>query len=271
MGFAMAIVAPKGRKHLSAGALFRLVRSGFVNIADDGPDDVDISLTETDVLMSALAMFSLQSPSLLAFEQQRAEGNVHMIYGIERVPCDTYRRERLDMVSPKSLRSVCTHLFRQLQCGQALEERMFRDGYYLLARAGTGYFSSTTMHCASCWQRVHRNGAITSYHQMLGAALIHPDVRTVISWMPEPIGKQDGTDKNDGERNAAKRFIVKLPPGPPLPPVHQHRRQPEYQCSAHRDPAQPRSALYPWSQRRRSCLFVPAGAGGGGRRTRDLV
>jgi len=210
MGFAMAIVAPKGRKHLSADALFRLVRSGFANIADDGPDDVDISLTETDVLMSALAMFSLQSPSLLAFEQQRAEGNVHTIYGIERVLCDTYRRERLDMVSPKSLRPVCTHLFRQLQYGQALEERMFLDGYYLLARAGTGYFSSTTMHCASCWQRVHRNGAITSYHQMLGAALIHPDVRTVIPWMPEPIGKQDGTDKNDGERNAAKRFIVKL-------------------------------------------------------------
>ena len=140
MGFAMAIVAPKGRKHLSADALFRLVRSGFANIADDGPDDVDISLTETDVLMSALAMFSLQSPSLLAFEQQRAEGNVHTIYGIERVLCDTYRRERLDMVSPKSLRSVCTHLFRQLQCGQALEERMFFDGYLSLGTCWHGVF-----------------------------------------------------------------------------------------------------------------------------------
>ena len=28
--------------------------------------------------------------------------------------------------------------------------------------------------------------------------------------MPEPIVKQDGTDKNDCERNAAKRFIAKL-------------------------------------------------------------
>src|SRR6267378_3185387 len=28
--------------------------------------------------------------------------------------------------------------------------------------------------------------------------------------MPEPIMKQDGTAKNDGERQAAKRFIVKL-------------------------------------------------------------
>src|SRR5205809_4129894 len=45
---------------------------------------------------------------------------------------------------------------------------------------------------------------------MLGAALIHPDVREVIPLMPEPIVIQDGTDKNDCERNAAKRFVAKL-------------------------------------------------------------
>ena len=32
----------------------------------------------------------------------------------------------------------------------------------------------------------------------------------MIPLMPEPIVKHDGTDKNDGERNAAKRFIAKL-------------------------------------------------------------
>ena len=45
---------------------------------------------------------------------------------------------------------------------------------------------------------------------MLGAAIMHPDVREVIPLMPEPIGQDDGTDKNDCERNAAKRFVVKL-------------------------------------------------------------
>ena len=204
----MAILAPKGRKHLSADALLRLVHSGFANIPDDRPDDVDISLA--DVLMSAFAMFSLKSPSLLVFDQQRAEGNLHTIYGIERVPCDTYMREILDPVSPKSLRPVFRSLFRQLQRGKALEEMVFLDGSYLLALDGTGYFSSTTIHCESCLQRVHRNGSITYDHQMLGAAIIHPDVRTVIPLMPEPIGTHDGTDKNDCERNAAKRFIVKL-------------------------------------------------------------
>src|SRR5256884_7224289 len=45
---------------------------------------------------------------------------------------------------------------------------------------------------------------------MLGAALMHPDRREVIALMPEPIGKHDGSEKNDCERNAAKRFLAKL-------------------------------------------------------------
>ena len=81
--------------------------------------------------MSAFAMFSLKAPSLLAFDKERAEGNLHTIYGIQHVPCDTYMRERLDPVSPKWLRPVFTSVFRQLQRGKALEEMVFLDGHYL--------------------------------------------------------------------------------------------------------------------------------------------
>jgi len=204
----MSIVAPKERKHLSADALFHLVRNGFANIPDSRGEDVDISLT--DALMSAFAMFSLKAPSLLAFDKERAEGNLHTIYGIARVPCDTYMREILDPVSPKGLRPVFKSVFRQLQRGKALEPMAFLDGHYLLALDGTEYFSSTTIHCASCLQKVHRNGSVTYFHQMLGAAIIHPDRREVIPLMPEPIVRHDGTDKNDCERNAAKRFVSKL-------------------------------------------------------------
>ena len=87
---------------------------------------------------------------------------------------------------------------------------VFVEGHYLLALDGTGYFSSNQIHCASCLEKQQRNGTVTYAHQMLGAALIHPDKREVIPLMPEPIVKQDGTSKNDCERNAAKRFIAKL-------------------------------------------------------------
>jgi hypothetical protein len=200
--------SPKGRKYLSADALFRLVRDGFANILDDRADEPGISLT--DALMSAFAMFSLKSPSLLAFDKERVEGNLQTIYGIAHAPCDTYMRELIDPVSPEALRPMFQGVFRQLRRGKALEPMLFLNGAYLLALDGTGYFSSKTIHCTSCLQKVHRNGSITYYHQMLGAAIIHPDLREVIPFMPEPIVKQDGTTKNDCERNAAKRFLVKL-------------------------------------------------------------
>jgi Transposase DDE domain len=208
MGVLMSIVAPKARKHLSADALFGLVRNGFAPIPDHRLSETDIALA--DALMAACAMFSLKAPSLLAFDKERVEDNLHTIYGIKRVPCDTHMREILDPVSPKWLRPVFKSVFRQLQRGKALEAMAFLDGHDLLALDGTEYFASKTIHCASCLQRVHRKGAITYAHQLLGAAIIPPDLRAVIPLMPEPIMRPDGTDKNDCARNAAKRFMTKL-------------------------------------------------------------
>ena len=116
----------------------------------------------------------------------------------------------MSFVSQPALRPVFQGVFRQLQRGKALEPMLFLHGAYVLALDGTGYFSSKTIHCTSCLHKVHRNGSITYYHHMLGAAIIHPDLRAVIPFMPEPIVQQDGTAKNDCERHAAKRFLVKL-------------------------------------------------------------
>jgi hypothetical protein len=207
-GVVMGFIAPKERKHLSADALFGLLRNTFAQVPDHRSDNAKMTLT--DALMSGFAMFSLKCPSLLDFDKQRAEANLKTIYGIACAPCDSYLREMLDPASPESLRPSFKAVFGRLQRGKALEEMVFFKGCYLLALDGTGYFSSKKVHCPSCLEKHHRDGSITYAHQMLGAALIHPDRREVIPLMPEPIIKQDGTEKNDCERNAAKRFIAKL-------------------------------------------------------------
>jgi hypothetical protein len=204
----MANVAPQARQPLSADALFRVVHPGFDHIPDDRPADVDMTLS--DVLMSAFALFARKAPSLLAFDKERAEGHWHPIYGLQRVPCDTDRRERLALVSPKWLRPVCTSVWRHLQRGKALEALPFLDGHSLLALDGTESVSSKTMHCASCFHRVPRNGSITYTPQLWGAAIIHPDQRAVMPRMPEPLVNRDGTSKHAGARQAAKRFVAKL-------------------------------------------------------------
>src|SRR5262249_7438222 len=80
---------------------------------------------------------------------------------------------------------------------------------------GTEYFSSQTIHCRACLHRVHRHGSSPYPHQLLGAALIHPEPRAVIPLRPEPIMHRDGTDQNDGARHAAKRLVAKRRPDHP--------------------------------------------------------
>ena len=204
----MGLVVPKVRTHLGADALLRSVQDVFCQLPEHRKGDPEIPLR--DVLMSAFAMFSLKSPSLLAFDQERTEDNLQRVYGIGRGPCDTSMREILAPVKPEHLRPAFKAVFRQLQRGTAREEMGFVEGHSLLALDGTSYFSSQQIHCDSCLEKHHRNGTITYAHQRLGAALLHPDKRAVIPLMPAPIVKQDGTEKNDGERNAAQRFVTKF-------------------------------------------------------------
>ena len=116
-------------------------------------------------------------------------------------------RERLDEVDPRQLRAVFKHVFTLLQRGKGLEGFTCLDGHYVLSVDGTGYFSSSHVHCAQCCEKHHRDGRTTDSHQMLGAVLVHPDKREVFALAPEPIVKGDGAKKNDCERNAAKRLL----------------------------------------------------------------
>lgn len=198
----------KVRKHLSADALYGLLGGGFARVPDPRRTGSPIPLG--DALMSAFALFALKDPSLLAFDQRRSDGNLKAVFGIGQIPSDTQMREILDEVDPEGLRSSFGDVFRQLQRGKALEPFVFYAGAYLLCLDGTGYFSSPTIRCDSCQVKEHQDGSVTYQHQMLGAVIVHPDLKEVIPLAPEPIQKQDGQSKNDCERNAAKRLLPKI-------------------------------------------------------------
>jgi hypothetical protein len=198
------------RKHLSADALIQCVRHSFEQVPDSPPPNTTIPLA--DALMSGFALFSLKDPSLLLFDQRRTndKDNLRTVYHINRVPCDTQMRVRLDPVEPQHLAPPFTDVFRQLQRGKALEPFVYHLGSYLLSVDGTETFSSQKIHCPSCMQRHNQKGEITYYHQMVNAVIVHPDVKEVIPLRPEPIQKQDGAVKNDCERNAAKRLFAQI-------------------------------------------------------------
>jgi len=204
------IVGPlprKMRQSLSGDSLHQTLRSGFSRIPDHR-DAPEISLT--DALMSAYAMFSLKDPSLLAFDKRRQDptDNFRSIYGIDHVPCDSQMRTILDPTDPEHLRPSYDELFHKLQRAKVLEGYVYFDGCYLVALDGTKYFSSKVVHCPCCTVTNHRGDSVTYSHQLLGAAIVHPDFKVVIPLMPEPIIKQDGCVKNDCERNAARRWLI---------------------------------------------------------------
>lgn len=201
-------VPPKVRKHLSADALYRLVRKKC-RLLEDQRQEPSISLG--DAMMSAFALFALKDPSLLAFDGRRHDNNMKTLFGIDRIPSDTHMREILDPVDPQQLRPLFNDVLRELQRGKALEPFVFHEDCYLLCTDGTGFFSSSRIHCDSCLEKVNqKTGDVTYQHQMLGAALVHPEFREVIPLAPEPIEKQDGDNKNDCERNAGVRLLEKI-------------------------------------------------------------
>jgi hypothetical protein len=97
------------RKHLNADTLLSLVRKDFQAIRDARADNAKISLD--DALMSALAMFQLKDPSLLAFDNRRREEpeNLHTVFGISTIPCDSQMRTILDPLDLSFLRAAFLH------------------------------------------------------------------------------------------------------------------------------------------------------------------
>jgi hypothetical protein len=200
----------KMRSHLNADTLYARIREDFDRVKDHRASNAKVSLSST--LMSGFAMFCLKDPSLLAFDERRQEDpdSLHTVFGIEHIPCDSQMRSTLDLVSARDLRRPFKTVFAQLQRGKVMEKMTWLDDHYLLALDGTGVFTSEKMGSDYCLRKKKRNGKIEYYQQMLAGAFVHPDRSEVIPTCPEMIVKQDGSTKNDCERNAAKRYLADL-------------------------------------------------------------
>jgi len=199
---------PEARRHLSFDPLVKRIRQRAEAIPDTRARRCEFSLP--DAIMSAFAMFSLKDPSLLAFDKRRNDANIRNLYQVEQVPSDTHLREMLDPVAHQQFYPMYNDVFRAIQRGKALRRFVFHEGCYLLSVDGTQYFRSEKVHCSSCLSSTDPRGKVTYSHQFLGAAIVHPDMRTVLPFAPEPIIKQDGNNKNDCERNGAKRLLERI-------------------------------------------------------------
>jgi hypothetical protein len=208
----MAAPFARLRAELSAPGLLTTLRQCFDAIADHRTQKrPDISLS--DALMSGLAVFGLKYPSLLQFDEDRRKKrichNLSKLYGVEQAPCDTQLRDIIDPVDPTQLHPAFRAIHTSLQRGKALEKYGYLDGHYLVSIDGTGHFASNSIHCPECCVKELKSGD-QYYHQLLGAVMVHPDLKTVLPFAPEAMTRQDGSSKNDCERNACKRLLTRM-------------------------------------------------------------
>lgn len=198
------------RKHLNADTLYATIRKDFAEVDDHRARNAKIPLA--DALMSGFAMFALKDESLLSFDDRRCTQpeSLHAVFGVGVIPCDSQMRTILDEIAVEHLRRPFRSIFHQLQRGKALSQMTWLDGHLLLALDGTGFYSSEELGSDYCLTKKKRNGNIVYHLQMLAGAFVHPERKEVIPVCPEMIRRQDGSRKNDCERNAAKRFLADL-------------------------------------------------------------
>ena len=161
--------------------------------------------------MSAFAVFFMQSASFLAFQRDmnkhKGNSNARSLFKIEQIPSDNQTRNLLDPIAPEHFDSEFEWVHEELkQCG-VLEG--FRDygNTFLIAIDGLTYFSSETIKCPDCLKREDSTGKAHYYHSAITPVIVKPDSPHVLPLMAEFIVPQDGHEKQDCERAAAKRWL----------------------------------------------------------------
>ena len=192
--------------------LTRQLGEYFIDVQDHRGSNSSYEVS--DSLKGAYAMFSLKSPSLLAFREENEcevrQHNLKTVYGVKQIPGDTALRETIDEIAPKELHPAFNLPIDELRAEGIWESRRVLGGYMSISIDGTGYYCSGKKSCPHCLVMNLSNGEKRYYHQMLGAVQMHPDVKSVLPVGGEAIVRQDGASKNDCEQNAAKRLIPRV-------------------------------------------------------------
>jgi len=201
------------KKHLGFTALRKQLSERLFEM-EDNRQEGKVKYCLHDCFMSGFAMMFFQDPSLLEFQRQMEEAinlnNLKTMFHVSAIPNDTQLRDVLDETPSDKLEEVFSDHFGQLQRGKHLEIYQFLPGKYLITLDGSEYFSSEKICCPSCLVKTSKKGDVRYHHQILQAALVHPDCKQVIALAPEQIQNTDGNDKQDCETNAGKRIVKKI-------------------------------------------------------------
>ena len=166
--------------------------------------------TMADIGLSAFSLFFMGSPSFLAHQRALAEGqgrsNCQTLFGITAIPSDNHIRQMLDGAPTAAFDPL---FLKAIETPEVLTPFQRLGGRILVALDGTEHHCSRKVHCARCSTRKRSDGGTEYFHAFLGASIVAPGHQHVLPLPPEFIVAQDGAEKQDCERNAAKRWLAR--------------------------------------------------------------
>ena len=171
-----------------------------------------------DCYLSAFAMFYLQDPSLLQFQrrfqQQLQANNLSTTFGVAQIPADSQFRALLDRHDYQPIRACFADWIGRLQRAKWLQQYQLFDARYLITLDGSQYFSSEQVSCCQCLTATNRQGTVRHHHDILQAAIVHPDKRHVLPLAPEFVRNSDANGgtyhKQDCELKAGYRMLQRI-------------------------------------------------------------
>ncbi|MBI4744977.1 MAG: transposase [Deltaproteobacteria bacterium] len=210
------------KKNLSFTALRKILSAVFENLPEQR-QTAKVRHSLHDVFMSGFAMMHFQDPALLQFQRNLEEGlrqnNLRTIFKVKSIPKDSQLRDIIDKVDSNRLEPAFDDFFAALQREKRLEHYRFLGDHYLVSLDGSGYFSSYDICCPGCLTKESKNGKIRYEHQIVQAAMMHPDMKQVIPLAPEAVKNTDGADKQDCEIKSGKRVLKKIRKSHPKLPI----------------------------------------------------
>lgn len=194
---------------LSISAMLETLKATFAELPD-GRTGKNSTYAMLDAAVGAFGIFFTQSPSFLAYQRDMdrrlGRNNAASLFGVTEIPTDQQIRNLLDPVPPSALYEPFWTLQERMEQSGYLAKHQGYRGTYLVALDGTYYFSSQAIHCENC--TVHQRGEQERYyHAAVTPVLVAPGSKQVYPLAPEFIAPQDGSEKQDCERNAAKRWV----------------------------------------------------------------
>lgn len=203
----------KIKKHLSFSALRGKLSDACRDIRD-WRQKGKVTISIHDAMVSGFACMYFQDPSLLQFQirmqDDQHRNNLNTLFEVENIPKETQMREIIDHVDSEYLSPVFKDFYLRLQRGKHLEQYQIFPNMYYFPIDGSQFFGSPDVHCEQCLTKEYKDGSKNYSHQILQGGIMHPDCSQVIPFMPEQIINSDGTEKQDCEMNAAKRYIEKI-------------------------------------------------------------